>query len=517
MAESTTVTESPPVESRGLQVSLGGLMVLVLAAGVAAGVARSAREVWGFRTTASSTSGLPWNAGSAPVPIERTAGMVLEVAAIFLLVIMGRTLIALFRSVQPADAPDRKMQVWSIAWRFGAVGFLLWFVSEESRVLRVDLATLARLNTLMAGWAYRYQVRQQLFPICGLFAILGLVVGMGASCLFPGGPRRGNRPYWLFVILAGVVAVLIASLPLWASLLPYLILIALEAVTNAMYHRPNPGPGISTRLLRAGIDASVSAVLCLALALAVARDFEMARRAKAWAPNAAGAALRLFFLVAAAAAGTYIAAVTIPAIHPWFAQGFLYILDPVMVGLIVCCFALFGAGMAARTIAGAPERQSSLWLTRLSAFYRLAILGAVLFAALKALPDSSVVAPNVPHFISYTVAFINGAVSAVWDRFPDWFADSAMGMLAIEGLMWTSLILATVCFVIELLVRDNMRLTSPFDQLAKSPGRMWQFIWMVLGFVVVCLAALPTLIVAGQVVLHLRVHGADLMARGWAR
>ena len=85
------------------------------------------------------------------------------------------------------------------------------------------------------GWRHGYRLRQQLFPVCGLFAILGLVVGMGARFLFPAAARTGKRPYWLFVILAGVAAVMIVALPYWASLIPYLVLIALEAVTNAMY------------------------------------------------------------------------------------------------------------------------------------------------------------------------------------------------------------------------------------------------------------------------------------------
>ena len=54
MVASASETESPAISSRAPQVSLGGLIVLVLAAGVAAGVARSAREVWGLRTISNS-------------------------------------------------------------------------------------------------------------------------------------------------------------------------------------------------------------------------------------------------------------------------------------------------------------------------------------------------------------------------------------------------------------------------------------------------------------------------------
>ena len=82
-------------------------------------------------------------------------------------------------------------------------------------------------------------------------------------------------------------------------------------------------------------------------------------------------------------------------------------------------------------------------------------------------------------------------------------------MLAIENLLWTSLILATMCFVLELLFRDSSQLNSPFDRLAESPERAGRFAWLVAGFVVVCVTALPTLIVAGQVLVLVRQVGGQ--------
>jgi hypothetical protein len=100
---------------------------------------------------------------------------------------------------------------------------------------------------------------------------------------------------------------------------------------------------------------------------------------------------------------------------------------------------------------------------------------------------------------------------------PDSFTVGALGMLAIDNFIWTSLILAIVCFMIELLLRGKPDLTSPFDKLAESPAAATQFIWLVAGFVVFCLAALPTLIVLGQAVLHVRMHAEQLMSLGWPR
>jgi hypothetical protein len=517
MVASAKETESPTITAKARQVSLGGLIVLVLAAGVAAGVARSAREVWGVRTI-SNAPGVGGLIGTtSKVPVERTAGLILEIIAVFLLVILARALTGLFRGDRPAQSEAQRIRSWGIAWRIAAACFLLWFISEESRVLRVDVAREAAQTQSIPGWSTGYRVGQALFPVCGIFAILGLVVGMGARFLFPAAPRAGKRPYWLFVILAGVVAVLIVALPNWASLIPYLVLIALEAVRNAMHHRLVAGPGFSARLLRAGLDASVAAGVCLALAVALARDFERLRRGAPWVTSGLGRGLRVILLGGAAAAGLYIATVTITAIHPWFAEGLRAILDPVKAGMIVCCFALFGAGMAARAISGPPGGQLSPRVGRLSVLARTAIVGILLFAVLNSLPDPAALEPHVPRPVIWALGSIRGVLNYFWDRLPDPIATGALGMLAIENFMWTSLILALMCFVIELLLCGKPDLSSPFDRLAQSPGAASQFTWLVTGFVVLCLAALPTLLVLGQAVLHVRMHAGQLMTLGWPR
>ncbi len=357
MAVSAAGTAAVPVKSTGFQVSLGGLLVLVLAAGVAAGVVRSAREVWGSRTLVNpGAPGVAWSSGSGQVPVERTAGVALEVAAVLLILSLLRTLIGVVRRPSAADRHDRRARLWGAAWRIGAVCFLLWFISEESRVLRVTFAREVEISALIPGWGFIYRLREQLFPACGLFAMLGLTLGMGAGFLFPRAAQGGKRPYWLFVILAGVAALLIPALDDLGSLVVHLVLVALDTVSFGMRHRLEPGRGLSYRLLRAGVDAAVAAGICIALATAVARDFEMLRRGKARAASRAGRGVRVILLAAAAVAGIFIATVTIPAIHPCFADGFVQILGLAEAGMIVGCFGLFGAGMAARAIAVADGR-----------------------------------------------------------------------------------------------------------------------------------------------------------------
>jgi hypothetical protein len=516
MAANVVEKESSKVKSGGLQVSLAGLMVLVLAAGLAAGAVRSAREVWGLRTSPTAPVAPVRSWGSPEVPAYRTAGVILEVAAVFLLVSLARNLVSLFRSQSCVDERERQIRWWGAAWRVGAVCFLLWFIAEESKVLRIDFRRRIEISLMVSGWDSSYVVQEQLLPVCGLFAILGLVLGMGASFMVPSARRSGSRPYWLFVVLAAVAAVLSVSLNAAGAMIVHFILVVLDFVTDAMQHHLNPGRGLWTRLLRAGVDAAISAGLCLGLALALARDFETLRRGKPWSTSRVGRALRLLLLAGSAGAGTYVAAVTFPAIHPCFAAGFRSVLGPLEAGMIVCCFGLFGAGLAARAIAGVPSQKPSLWIARISVFYRLSTVGVIVFAVLKVLPDPLLLQPYLPSFAIASIEVIQAGVAHFWQQFPDWFTEGALRMLAFENLFWTMLILATICFVIELLVRDRSPFTTPFDRLAESAARARGFVWLVFGFVVVCLAAIPTLIVLSQVLLLLRHVGGEMMSHGWA-
>ena len=132
------------------------------------------------------------------------------------------------------------------------------------------------------------------------------------------------------------------------------------------------------------------------------------------------------------------------------------------------------------------------------------------------MPDSARVAPYAPRFFTSTVAFFHGGMSSFWDRLPDSFTATMLRTFSIENILWISLILAVLCFVIELLIRDKSTLSSPFDRIAESPERVRRFFWLVSGFVVVCLAALPTLIVTGQVLVLLRLVGVEMFGEHWA-
>jgi hypothetical protein len=134
---------------------------------------------------------------------------------------------------------------------------------------------------------------------------------------------------------------------------------------------------------------------------------------------------------------------------------------------------------------------------------------------LSVLPESAHLEPYLPRFVVLAVAGIKAAVYGFWERLSDPLSTVSTQVLQIDNLLWTALLATTMCMAVELSLRGHSLIPSPFDQVAESPQRFRWFVWLVLAFTVLCLAALPTLIVAGQSLFHLRIM-ADQMARfGW--
>ncbi len=369
-----------------------------------------------------------------------------------------------------------------------------------------------------SGWDPIYQVRESLFPICGLLAMLGLTLGIGAGGLLEGPKSRRPRPYWLFVPLAALVALLLLAQPGWgSSVIPQLVLVAIEAVSNAMHHRLVQTPSLSARLLRAGIDAGVAGLACLTLALIVAHDFERARRRMPWATSRRGWLLRLFWLIVATAAGTYVGLVSIRMMHPYIADGFRAELGPIEVSMLIGGFGLFAAGLAARSMVGLPVRERPRWLVRISVLLRLSILSIVLFAALKYLPSSTQLEPGLPPLVGRVLDGLGGINVRLWGWVPDPIKEDVQQWFAPDHLIWILTLLGLTMLVIEVVLTSNTQQTSPFDAVAESPAQAVRFLWLTVGLTVVCLAAVPIFIVGGQTLLHLQLRGADFSQFGWPR
>ena len=124
---------------------------------------------------------------------------------------------------------------------------------RESQVLGVDFA---KYRSLGAGQGDLYPMSVMLVPICGILTIIGVALGMGAGMSLPRASPARARPYWLFVPLAALAAVLFMGQPGGeCTLVTQFILVVLDFVIYAL---PPPGvrlPGsLSVRLLH-GIEA----------------------------------------------------------------------------------------------------------------------------------------------------------------------------------------------------------------------------------------------------------------------
>ncbi len=491
------------------------MIVLVLAVGVAAGLVHEAREAVGIRVVAGRplAGGATVPAASYPVPIERTAGVGFEVAAVFLIVVLSRKIAYLFRAVRRGVDLQRAVVAWKIAWRAAAVAFLLCFIADQASVLRIDLGRETQIARARPGWGANYRLRQGLLPVCGALAIAGLALGMGAGAVFNEPLPRRRRPAWLLVPLVGLIGILLV-VESEDSLIAYLVIVAVEAVSNAMYHASYPGPGLSARLLRSGADAIVACTLCASLAMILASDFERARRAEPWATARVGRSLRIVLLLATVATGAYLMNVSIPRIHRALAEGLSQVLMPGVVCWIIGGVGTFALGLAARSIVPRSTCALPAWLVWLSRLFRYGLLAVLLLSALKHLPASMQMPPGVPPTIGWAIDVVGQARTQAWSLLPSPVVVAMNYGLAPDQLRWLIAFVFVSPLVVELLVRRAAEQDAPFDVAFRTPRTLIEFIWLTAALVVVCLVALPTLIVAGQAGLHIRLRLADWMING---
>jgi hypothetical protein len=511
MASPTVTEEARNVQGRW-QVSLADLIFMVLAAGLAAAIVRGARDVWGIQG--------PRPTAVVPVPYARTAGVAAEVAGVWLAMILARGMIGLIRGPHGSSgaAPPARLLA-SMAWRAVAIALLIGLTMRESRILRVDSGAFEARSAVQPEWRYWYQLREMLIPICAILAMIGVALGAGAGRVFGRSDPGRRRPYWLFVPLAAIVGVLIMGLPYgWWAIITQLVLIALEAVNNAMRpeYRATSG-SLSARLLRAGIEAVPAALACLWLALVVARDFERQRRAEPWATTRGGWLVRILSLATALATGAFGGLVAIPTVSPRWLDGIREVLQPEVIAIVLAGFSVFAAGLAARALMPSTATEGPRWAARLlAAAVPLGLLALVLVSALQCLPASTQLDPAVPSIIGRVCDLLREVPAWIWSLIPDSGQISFAAWLDPERLAWTLATAAVGLFILELSVsRTGGEQPAPFDAIAETPGGLGRFIWLTAALTAVCLVALPTLAVLGQVIVHIRWRIDDWAVNGW--
>jgi hypothetical protein len=491
--------------------SLADLSFLVLAIGLGAGIARGSHEAWGMRPAGSM--------GMQPVPLVRTAGVAIEIASVWLAMILARGMLGLWRrrGTEP-EVAGRGGLLASLAWRGLAIVLLLGLAMREFEILRIKFEMLQARSDVQVDWRSWYGVRETLVPVVAVLAVIGLALGAGAGDTFArSGPRRW-RPYWLFVPLAALAGLLfLGQSNGWWTIVAQLVVIALEAVNNAM--RPAyqaTSDALSARMLRAGIEAIPAAVACLWLALVVARDFDRERRGRPWATTRGGWILRIASLAMALAAGVFAALVAIPTIQPHLFHGFGRILEREVVGMVLLGFGGLSAGLAARALTPPTDAIRPRWMTRLGTVVFLVLMSVILVSALESLPSSTQLDPAVPAIIGRICDLAREVPAWIWSLVPDSGGFSLAALLEPERLTWILAISAVAFLLLELAVsRNPMERPAPFDAIAVSRDRLARFLWLTVALTAVCLVALPTLIVLSQVMVHIRFMIDNWMTFGW--
>lgn len=207
----------PVVARAGFRLRLGDMLVWTLGCGVIAAVCRGVQpETW----------------VATRVDIDPLLGMVAVVLAVVLGIVLVRQAIALVRGGAGWGVPV----VGAIAWRLAVAAALgIFLVAEEAELS----AVLPPARGLSAP------VQRNLLPVAATLGMAGIAAGM-----LQGRVRATRWPSLSTLVATGVGVVFVAT----ESIIPYLVLIAIEAVTCALSHPDRARlarPDLSDRITRA--------------------------------------------------------------------------------------------------------------------------------------------------------------------------------------------------------------------------------------------------------------------------
>jgi hypothetical protein len=380
----------------------------------------------------------------------------------------------------------------AVAWRLAVVAALGTFVVVEARLLGDDPADLSPDSLIL---------RRRLLPLTATLAMVGILAGMT-----PGRPRaRARGMAWLSVVWAGSAGVLIA---VSQAFVPYLVLLALEAVSNAM-SRPDRSQlarlGLHRRVIQAGLESIPVLACCFLLGLLISHEL----RRPASRPGGRGASWRgplaLLVATAATAAGAaWLVAVTIPRLHESLAEGL-----SMTVGLPEAAALVLGiAGLAIGPVTraadrpGRPEPGAIVDRPR-TPFLRVLLLMAVASLLLDFLLAGGL---NLSWLVEWSwtrwVERVNASFRWLLVYLPSPLNQVWYLLLTPQ---WVALALAQawVCWRVAcLLVSPFGSEPTPIDASLEDRHALARCATRWLALTVLMLAALPVLFVVGLVAMH---------------
>jgi hypothetical protein len=474
------------------QVRLLDLIVLVLGASYVLDVTRRSRLAWG--------GGLP--------DLAHTIGLTVLTLGVWVGLVMVGQWVRRLRV--------REHRTWAVIWRVLAVGWLAGSLVEVASALQVAIGT-----AVVPIFGTQPAMRLRLTTLMTALGMVGLILAV--SPLRPRfvNPRPRPRPRWgswPSVILAALVG--IVFLGLGHGFIPYLVMIAMEAVHNAMRRAPLVvRPILFDRMITASLEALPGLLGCLATAVwidddlrAASRDPLGARTPRSWL----GVLARVATVVLAAAGSAYVLLVSLPKLSPPLVEGLSVIVDPSTIATIALGFATLAAGFAARSagyLAAATEVMEGPEPTRrrLGPWPRRIIAGMVGLVSLEITAAAVQAIRRDLEFRWYIPIGLDawGAIiQAPWK-----WLDSPSGT---EGwfvlfnrpddfLIGAAAIWLTIQLVVMIMQKPSAR-PSPIDALATNRLALGRFLGWWIGLTTVMLASMPGLGVVGLTLIHFAIQ-----------
>lgn len=473
---------SPGAPRRRFQIPLAQLIAWVIAAAVIADLVRRTSRGWSVTPIAFDN----------PDAIFDVLGAVVLGLAV---VVVTRLLMQLVWLTRRKDDEASGRPGWTgVAWRLFVLAILAAYCAVQVKVLAQ--ANEGVTIGLYSGTVNRARVQTMVSG--GLMLLIGVTLLLKPPAPVDR-PGHATRRSLTGMILAGVLGLGVLSS---FMAIPYLVLLALEAVSNALRHHLEPVVPLGQRLRDATIPAALALIGCLLTGSWVDRDLRAAAgRAEAEFTNGSrkGFAARGMSLALMLTASVYLMRVTIPYVHSCLDQGIRMVIDPTTATAMVIGLAGLSAGVVARAVAprqegpGPHERLGFIWLAgrSLAALILLQLIAMAMVAVLRESGGSS-------PFDSLTLLTWERSSLRAWDM---------LWSLNLPTFVWVPASLWAAVVVGRELGPFAIDRISSIELITSSKRLTLRFLGLWAALTALCLCALPTLAVASLLLYRLRLLG----------
>jgi hypothetical protein len=125
--------------------------------------------------------------------------------------------------------------------------------------------------------------------------------------------------------------------------------------------------------------------------------------------------------------------------------------------------------------------------------------------------------PAIPPFVGRVLNVLGRGQAWVWGLLRNPLVAVLNYCLETNTLKWIIGVIFVLGLVVELTISRTKARVAPFDAAFASRRSAIEVAWLTVALTVVCLVALPVLLVSGQVVLHIHINLEDWFSNGWPR